>query len=105
MGGLEDSRADGVPPTPIYTKLFENVDGFLVRLLSSFFLPVLMLTSIYFTTFTHDLEVDHFEVNEPNLIGKEEMKARNLRCIPSISKNTIPRDAVLMRKEGGILVT
>ncbi len=76
MGGLEDSRADGVPLTPINTKLFENVDGFLVRLLSSFFLPVLMLTSIYFTTFTHDLEVENFEVYDPNLIGKEEIEGQ-----------------------------
>ena len=76
MGGLEDSRADGVTPASIDTKLFENEDRFLIRLLASLFLPALILTSIYFTTFTHDLEVENFTIYGSDLIGEEEIEGQ-----------------------------
>ena len=72
-----DENAIPISSPSIFSKRFENGDHFLIRASLPLVIPILMIFSLYLTTFTFGIDIENFYTEEAEFIGEQEIEGFN----------------------------
>ena len=70
--------ANPISSTSIFSKRFENGDHFLIRASLPLVIPILMIFSLYLTTFTFGIDIENFYSEDVEFIGTQKISGNEL---------------------------
>lgn len=73
-----DGNARPISSTSIFSKRFENGDHFLIRASLPLVIPILMIFSLYLTTFTFGIDIENFYSEDVEFIGTQKISGNEL---------------------------
>ena len=73
-----DGNANPISSTSIFSKRFENGDHFLIRASLPLVIPILMIFSLYLTTFTFGIDIENFYSEDVEFIGTQKISGNEL---------------------------
>lgn len=73
-----EGNANPISSTSIFSKRFENGDHFLIRASLPLVIPILMIFSLYLTTFTFGIDIENFYSEDVEFIGTQKISGNEL---------------------------
>ena len=73
-----DENASPISSHSLFSKRFENGDHFLIRFSTPLVIPILMLFSLYLTTFTFGIDIENFYSEDVEFIGTQKISGNEL---------------------------